>query len=197
MGSSSQGLSQAEAAKRLLTVGTNELQQGKKPNKFLVLLRQFKSPLIYILIVAALLTLFIGSIVEAAIIAFILVANAIIGFVQENRAEDVLETLKELAAPKSTVVRAGLSEVIDARQIVPCDVILLKTGDRVPADARLFTAKTLKVDESMLTGESVTVDKQTGPHTSNTVYAGTVVTEGRGEAVVFATGRATEFGTIA
>jgi Ca2+-transporting ATPase len=197
IGSSPQGLSQAEAAKRLSTVGTNELPQGKKPSKFIAVLRQFQSPLIYILIIAAVITLFFGSIVDAVVIALILVANAIIGFIQENRAENVLETLKELAAPKSTVVRAGVSEVTDARQIVPGDVIMLQAGDRVPADARLFTVKTLKVDESMLTGESVTVDKQTRPHTSNTVYSGTVVTEGRGEAVVVATGRATEFGTIA
>jgi len=149
------------------------------------------------LIVAAVITLFFGSIVDAIVIALILVANAIIGFVQENKAENVLETLKELAAPKSTVVRAGVSEVIDTRQIVPGDVILLEAGDRVPADARLFTVKTLKVNESMLTGESETVAKQTRAHTSNMVYAGTVVTEGRGEAVVVATGRATEFGSIA
>jgi len=197
IGSSPQGLSQAEAATRLLTVGTNEIPQGKKPSKLLVFLRQFKSPLIYILIVAAVVTLFFGSIVDALVIALILVANAIIGFVQENKAENVLETLKELAAPKSTVARAGVSEVIDARQIVPGDVILLQAGDRVPADARLITVKTLKVNESMLTGESETVAKQTHAHTSNMVYAGTVVTEGRGEAVVVATGRATEFGSIA
>ncbi|MGZ8873905.1 MAG: cation-translocating P-type ATPase [Halobacteriota archaeon] len=197
IGSSPQGLTQAEVAKRLSTVGTNELPQGKKPNKLLVFLRQFQSPLIYILIVAAVITLFFGSFVDSLVIALILVANAIIGFVQENKAENVLETLKELAAPKSTVVRAGVSEVIDARQIVPGDVILLQAGDRVPADARLFTVKTLKVNESMLTGESETVAKQTHAHTSNMVYAGTVVTEGRGEAVVVATGRATEFGSIA
>ena len=197
IGSSPQGLSQAEAAKRLVTFGTNELPQGKKPSKFLVFLRQFQSPLIYILLVAAVITLFFGSIVDSVVIALILVANAIIGFVQENRAENVLETLKELAAPKSTVVRGGASEVIDARQIVPGDVMLLQAGDRVPADARLSTVKALKVDESMLTGESETVAKQTRPHTFNTVYAGTVVTEGRGEAVVVATGRATEFGSIA
>ena len=197
IGSSLQGLTQAEAAKLLLTVGTNEIPQGKKPSKLLVFLRQFKSPLIYILIVAAVVTLFFGSIVDALVIALILVANAIIGFVQENKAENVLETLKELAAPKSTVARAGVSEVIDARQIVPGDVILLQAGDRVPADARLITVKTLKVNESMLTGESETVAKQTHAHTSNVVYAGTVVTEGRGEAVVVATGRATEFGSIA
>jgi Ca2+-transporting ATPase len=162
-----------------------------------VFLRQFKSPLIYILIVAAIITLFFGSIVDTLVIAFILVVNAIIGFVQENKAENVLETLKELTAPTSTVVRAGVSEVIDARQIVPGDVIQLQAGDRVPADARLFTVKSLKVDESMLTGESETVAKQTHAHTSNIVYAGTVITEGRGEAVVVATGRATEFGSIA
>ncbi|MGZ4932830.1 MAG: cation-translocating P-type ATPase, partial [Halobacteriota archaeon] len=167
------------------------------PSKLLVFLRQFRSPLIYILIVAAVVTLFFGSIVDALVIALILVANAIIGFIQENKAENVLETLKELAAPKSSVARAGVSEVIDARQIVPGDVILLQAGDRVPADARLFTVKTLKVNESMLTGESETVAKQTHAHTSNMVFAGTVVTEGRGEAVVVATGRATEFGSIA
>ena len=197
IGSNQQGLTQAEAAKRLSTVGTNELPQAKKPHKLLVFLRQFKSPLIYILIVAAVITLFFGSIIDALVIALILVINAIIGFVQENKAENVLETLKELTAPKSTVVRAGVSKVMDTRQIVPGDVIQLQAGDRVPADARLFTVKSLKVDESMLTGESETVAKQTHAHTPNIVYAGTVITEGRGEAVVVATGRATEFGSIA
>ncbi len=197
IGSNQQGLTQAEAAKRLSTVGTNELPQAKKPHKLLVFLRQFKSPLIYILIVAAVITLFFGSIIDALVIGLILVINAIIGFVQENKAENVLETLKELTAPKSTVVRAGVCEVIDTRQIVPGDVIQLQAGDRVPADARLFTVKSLKVDESMLTGESETVGKQTHAHTSNLMYAGTVITEGRGEAVVVATGRATEFGSIA
>jgi P-type Ca2+ transporter type 2C len=195
--STPQGLSQAEAATRLSTVGANELPQAKKPSKLLIFLRQFKSPLIYILIVAAVITLFFGSLIDALVIAVILVINAIIGFFQENKAENVLETLKELAAPKSTVVRNGISEVIDARQIVPGDVILLQAGDRVSADARLFALKTLKVDESMLTGESETVAKQTRAHTSNLVYAGTVVTEGRGEAIVVATGHATEFGSIA
>ena len=149
------------------------------------------------MIVAAVITLFFGSVIDALVIGLILVINAIIGFVQENKAENVLETLKELTAPKSMVVRAGVSEVIDTRQIVPGDVIQLQAGDRVPADARLFTVKSLKVDESMLTGESETVAKQTHAHTSNIVYAGTVITEGRGEAVVVATGRATEFGSIA
>ncbi|MEI7826925.1 MAG: HAD-IC family P-type ATPase [Euryarchaeota archaeon] len=197
IGASPQGLTQAEAAKRLSTVGTNELPQAKKPNKFLVFLRQFKSPLIYILIIAAVITLFFGSIIDTLVIALILVINAIIGFFQENKAENVLETLKELTAPKSTVVRAGVSEVIDTRQIVPGDAIQLQAGDRVPADARLFTVKSLKVDESMLTGESETVAKQTHAHTPNIVYSGTVITEGRGGAVVVATGRATEFGSIA
>jgi P-type Ca2+ transporter type 2C len=149
------------------------------------------------LIVAAVITLFFGSIVDGLVIALILVVNAIIGFVQENKAENVLETLKELAAPQSIVVRDGVSEAIDSREIVPGDVILLQAGDRIPADARLFTVKTLKVNESMLTGESETVAKQTHARTSNMVYSGTVVTEGRGEAVVVATGRATEFGSIA
>jgi Ca2+-transporting ATPase len=162
-----------------------------------VFLRQFRSPLIYILLIAAVITLFFGSVVDAVVIALILVANAIIGFIQENRAENVLETLKELAAPKTTVVRASVSEVVDARHIVPGDVILLQAGDRVPADARVYTVKALKADESMLTGESETVAKQARPHASNMVYAGTVVTEGRGEAVVVATGRSTEFGAIA
>jgi len=118
-----QGLSGAEAAKRLSSVGMNELPRGKKPSRLLLFLRQFQRPLIYILLVAAVITLFFGSIVDAVVIALILVANAIIGFVQEDRAENVLESLKELAAPNSTVVRAGGSEVIDARHIVPGDVI--------------------------------------------------------------------------
>ena len=197
LGSGTQGLSGDEAAKRLASAGTNELPLAKRPSKLRAFLRQFQSPLIYILLVAAAITLFFGSVVDAVVIALILIANAIIGFVQEDRAENVLQSLKELAAPKSTVIRAGVSEIVDARQIVPGDVILLDAGDRIPADARLFTVKSLKVDESTLTGESATVDKQTRQHAPNIVYSGTLVRAGRGEAVVFATGLATEFGKIA
>jgi Ca2+-transporting ATPase len=195
--SDEQGLTHDEVQKRLRTFGQNTLPEVKRPSKVIIFVRQFKSPLIYILIVASVISFLAESVIDAGVILLIVVANAVIGYVQENKAENVLESLKELTAPKSKVRREGAVEVIDARNIVPGDILLVEAGDRVPADARLFVVRNLKADESMLTGESVTVDKLVVPYTSNMVYAGTIITEGRGEALVVKTGQRTEFGQIA
>ena len=188
---------QTTRSKRLHIFGQNTLPEVKRPSKVIIFARQFKSPLIYILIIASIISFLAESVIDAGVILLIVIANAVIGYVQENKAENVLESLKELTAPKSKVRREGAVEVIDARDIVPGDILLVEAGDRVPADARLFVVRNLKADESMLTGESVTVDKLVVPYTSNMVYAGTIITEGRGEALVVKTGQKTEFGQIA
>ncbi len=192
-----QGLTNDEVQKRLHAFGQNTLPEVKRPSKVMIFARQFKSPLIYILIVASVISFLAESVIDAGVILLIVIANAVIGYVQENKAENVLESLKELTAPKSKVRREGAAEAIDARDIVPGDILLVEAGDRVPADARLFVVRNLKADESMLTGESVTVDKLVVPYTSNMVYASTIITEGRGEALVVKTGEKTEFGQIA
>jgi len=195
--SDAQGLTNDEAQKRLRTFGQNTLPEVKRPSKAIIFVRQFKSPLIYILIIASVISFLAESVIDTGVILLIVIANAVIGYVQENKAENVLESLKELTAPKSKVQREGAVEVIDARDIVPGDILLVEAGDRVPADARLVVVRNLRADESMLTGESVTVDKLVVPYTSNMVYAGTIITEGRGEALVVKTGQQTEFGQIA
>lgn len=195
--SDAQGLTNDEAQKRLRTFGQNTLPEIKRPSKLIIFVRQFKSPLIYILIITGIISFLAESVIDAGVILLIVVANAVIGYVQENKAENVLESLKELTAPKCKVRREGAVEIVDARCIVPGDILSVEAGDRVPADARLFVARNLRVDESMLTGESVTVDKLVVPYTSNMVYVGTIITEGRGEALVVKTGQRTEFGQIA
>ncbi|MGZ4903796.1 MAG: cation-translocating P-type ATPase [Halobacteriota archaeon] len=191
------GLASDEVERRLRIVGPNTLPEEPRPSRVLVFLRQFNSPLIYILLIASVISFIVGSVIDAGVILIIVIANAIIGYVQENKAENVLATLKELTALRSTVRRDGTEAEIDARSIVPGDILVLDAGDRIPADARLLFVRSLKADESMLTGESVTVDKRTATHTPNMVYSGTIATEGRGEAVVVRTGIATEFGKIA
>lgn len=195
--SDTDGLATDEAERRLRIVGPNILPEEPRTSRLIVFLRQFNSPLIYILLIASVISFAVESVVDAAVILIIVFANAIIGYVQENKAENVLETLKELTALRSTVRRDGTEEAIDARSIVPGDILVLEAGDRVPADARLLFVRSLKADESMLTGESVTVDKRTATHASNMVYSGTIATEGRGEAIVVRTGAETEFGKIA
>ena len=200
------GLGTAEALRRLSQYGPNELQAADTASAWSILLEQFKNVLIVILLVAVVLSLILGETVEAIAIAVIVMFAAVLGFVQEYRAERALEALRELAAPTAEVIRDGDQAQIPSGDIVPGDIVLLRTGDKVPADSRLIQAANLKVDEAALTGESVSVEKQTRPIESegtpladrtNMVYAGTAVTYGRGRAVVVETGMHTEFGRIA
>ena len=204
--SSPAGLASVEAARRLARQGPNELQAVQRTRAWSVLASQFRNVLIVILLVAAALSALLGHGVEAVAIAVIVAFAVILGFVQEYRAERALAALRELAAPLATVLRDGEETEVPARELVGGDVILLQTGDRVPADARLIEAVNLKLEESALTGESLSVPKHTdaletaqlGPaDRRNLVYAGTTVTYGRGRGVVVATGMATEFGKIA
>ncbi len=199
------GLTADEIEARLLRYGPNRLKSRKKTPPWLVFLGQFLSPLIYVLLVAVAISFIVGHFMDAWVILGILVLNAVIGFAQETRAEKAMEALIRMAAPQASVRRAGSIRNITAREIVPGDIIILETGDKVPADARLIEVSNLKVNEATLTGESVPVDKHTmslsGELTvserKNMVFMGTVVTYGRATAVVVKTGMATEIGRIA
>ncbi len=200
------GLTHEEAARRLIQYGPNELQKGRRISPWAIFLQQFKNVLIIILLIAVGLSAILGHSIEAIAIAVIVLFAAGLGFIQEYRAERAIEALRQMAAPTATVLRDGDDGEILARDLVPGDIILLKAGDRVPADARLIEAINLQVMEAALTGESVPVEKHTAPLSNprlgvgdrkNMVYAGTVVTYGRGRAVVVATGMQTEFGQIA
>ena len=199
------GLTSAEAARRLAEHGPNELQAAGRVSPWAVLLGQFKSVLIVILLVATALSAVLGHTVEALAITVIVLFSVLLGFIQEYRAERAIEALRRMAAPTATVLRDGEEMEIPARDLAPGDVILLRAGDIVPADARLAEAVNLQVEEAALTGESVAVEKHTAALANgqlalgdrkNLVYSGTVVTYGRGLAVVVATGMRTEFGKI-
>jgi Ca2+-transporting ATPase len=200
------GLSRAEASERLLKYGPNELQAAHRISPWEILLEQFKNVLILILLGATVISLFLGHGIESVVIAVIVLFAVVLGFVQEYRAERAIEALRQMAAPTATVLRDGVEVRIAAKELVPGDVIVLHTGDRVPADARLLDAINLQVEEAALTGESVPVEKHVRElpgedlpvgDRKNMVYAGTAVTYGRGRALVAATGMQTEFGKIA
>ena len=199
------GLSQEEVQKRLQEFGPNELKKEKGISPIKLLLEQFTDILIIILLIATGLSIYLGELTDAIVIIAIVLACAILGFVEEYRSEKALEALKKMTAPTATVLRDGKDVKVDARDIVPGDIILLYTGDKVPADSRLIEAINLKADEAPLTGESTPVNKDVNPlpeDTSlsdrrNTVFTGTVVVYGRGKAVITSTGMNTEFGKIA
>ena len=194
--SNNRGLTPSQVAERRLEFGWNELPETKSASPFVVFLRQFSSLLVVILIVAAVAALILGEIVDAVTIGLVVALNAALGFVQEWKAESALKSLRELMSPKAMVVRDGAEQVIPAKEIVPGDILVLSPGAKVAADAELLTASYLKVDESVLTGESVPVEK-IPPSEALSVFAGTSVTSGHAEAQVTAIGSQTEFGKIA
>ena len=199
------GLNDQTANKRLAHYGPNELVEGQRISPLKIFFAQFKSFLIIILLVAIGLSVVLGEIVDAIIIGAILLFAIGLGFIQEYRAERAMEALKRMAAPTALVIRGGEEQEIPSREVVPGDIIVLRTGDRIPADARILEAANLKVDEASLTGESVPVEKVSVPlagdrevaERRNMAYMGTAVVYGRGVGVVTATGMKTEFGTIA
>ncbi len=200
------GLSAAEARKRLNLHGPNELAPPRQISGLAIFLRQFKNLLIVILLAATGLSLVLGEHLDAYVILVIVFGCTILGFIQEYRAERAAAALMAMAAPTATVLRDGREQVIPAREVAPGDILVLHTGDKVAADARLLEAVNLKADEAILTGESIAVDK-TGAadlraglplaDQKGMVFGGTVITYGRGKAVVTATGMNTEFGRIA
>ncbi|OXT06113.1 ATPase [Thermoanaerobacterium thermosaccharolyticum] len=200
------GLSTEEANKRLEKYGPNNLSEKNKRTVLSMLLDQFKDYMVIILIIASIVSLFLGEITDAVIILFIILLNAFLGMIQENNAEKSLESLKKLSAPVSRVLRDGKVIEIESQYLVPGDVVFLEAGNFVPADGRIIESANLKIDESALTGESIASEKIAGKLSDknlnigdriNMVYMGTIVTYGRGLFVVTETGMDTEMGKIA
>ncbi len=200
------GLTAAEAAERLAKFGPNQLTEKKGPSFYQLVVNQLKSFVVIILIVAALVSAILGEWVEAAAILTIVVLNAILGVVQESKAEESLAALKKLAAPEANAIRDGRQVRVPASQLVPGDIVALEAGNFIPADIRLLEAVNLKVDEASLTGESLPVEKNAAlvldrdiplGDRKNTAFMGTVVSYGRGRGVVVSTGMHTQLGLIA
>ena len=199
------GLSEEEATKRSKIYGNNELIRIAKTPWYQVFLRQFTDVLILILFVAAAISLAIGEMGDAITILVIIVLNGILGFIQEFKAENAIEALKEMLHPTCKVLREYKEQIIDAKLLVPGDMVLLEIGDKIPADLRLVKSFDLKVDESSLTGESESVSKDISALNSDTAlseqsnmgWMGTAVVNGRGTGLVVETGMNTEFGKIA
>jgi len=205
LGTSKEGLSHATVQKNISIYGLNEIQE-KKHNLFTLFLTQFKSPLVYVLVIAALLSLFLGNIHEGLLILLIIMVNSLIGFWQEVKALSSIKALKKLTESKTLVKRENEHLVISSSELVPGDVIVLNEGDIVPADIRLFESNGLVIDESILTGESVpvqkdatiTLPKETLPYElDNMALSGTTVTKGKAEGFVVFTAANTYFATIA
>ncbi|TFD31730.1 cation-translocating P-type ATPase [Cryobacterium cryoconiti] len=204
LGSGPGGLSSDEAAERLRHHGPNELDFATSTPWWLTLLRQFRSPLIYILLVAAVITAVQQHWIDSAAIFLVLIINAALGFIQERKAERDVRALRSLATPTCRVRRDGVEQVVDTGTVVPGDLLLLESGERVVADMRLTDANGLLLDESMLTGESMPATKQTQPlaeelvdaDKTNIAFSGTFVASGRGAGVAIATGEDTALGTI-
>ena len=213
---SKKGLSSTEAQARLDEYGHNELIATGGISPLRMFLSQFKDPMVIILLIAIALSLFAAMVpgsehsgsgfIDAAVISAIVLFNSIFGFVQEYKSEQALEALKEMAAPKARVMRDGLWTIIDSRNVVPGDLLGFEPGDRIAADGRVIYAVGLSVDEAPLTGESVAVRKSETTlylkspvvgDMKNCVFQGTVITSGKGQAIVTDTGMKTQFGLIA
>lgn len=200
------GLSEKEVKERLKEHGLNEIKQEKKINPLKIFFNQFKDFLIIILLIATVISFALGEVIDAIVIFIIIILCAILGFVQEYKSEKAIEALKKLSTPKAKVIRNGKLTEINANEISIGDIVVLETGDRVPADGRIIEEINLQTDESILTGESLPVKKTIFPLSDagipiadrkNMVYAGTIVTYGHGKMVVTSTGMKTEFGKIA
>ena len=204
MDTSVQGLSGVEAARRLEEHGANQLPETAPRSRLMRLLAQFHNVLIYVLLASAAVTAFLGHAIDTAVILAVVIVNALIGFIQEGRAERAMEAIRGMLAPQSSVLRDGRRQSVDAASLVPGDIVLIKAGDRVPADLRLVQAHGLKAEEAILTGESVPTDKMLGPieddaalgDRSPMLFSGTLVAAGSGRGVVVATGASTQIGKI-
>lgn len=198
------GLSYDEATKRLVKYGPNRLPETARRSGFMRFLLQFHNILIYVLIGSAVITAVFEHWIDMGVILAVVVANAVIGFIQEGKAEKAMDAIRYMLAPRANVLREGERYSIEGDTLVPGDVVLLEAGDKVPADLRLLSAHGLSVQEAILTGESVPVDKQTNPvrgdaalgDRSCMAFSGTLVTAGQGRGVVVGTGSLTEIGRI-
>lgn len=202
---SSIGLTTPDATQRLAEVGKNEILREQQISAWAILVGQFKSPVIWLLAGASVLSAVLGEIADAIAIGVIVVLNALVGFFQEHRAERAVAALRSMTAPQARVLRDGRTTEVTASDVVPGDVLMLEAGDIIAADARLFEANALTTNEAPLTGESAAVNKTTTPTSSelppverlDCVFMGTAVADGTGRATVFATGMQTELGKIA
>ncbi|MBT4521330.1 MAG: cation-transporting P-type ATPase [Halieaceae bacterium] len=201
---SASGITASEAAKRLAEHGPNLLPVPRSRSTLVRFFYQFHNVLIYVLMAASAVTAILGHWVDSSVILGVVVINAVIGFVQEGKAEDALNAIRQMLSPNAMVKRDGRQKKIGADELVPGDIVLLQSGDKIPADLRLFRIKGLQVQESVLTGESIAVEKVTDPAEREAVigdrrcmaYSGTLVTHGQGTGVVVATGGRTEIGRI-
>ena len=205
LNSSSKGLSDQEAEQRLRQYGLNEIKESKKIPPWKIFLNQFKSVVLWILIAATLISAFLKEYIDAIVILIIIILIAVLGFILEYRAEKAIEALKKLSSLKATVIRNNQKKEIDAKQLVPGDIISIETGNKVPADARLLEVFNLQAQEAALTGESRPVSKDTKElpekiqvaDMKNMVFSGTIIVSGRAKAIVAGTGMKTEIGKIA
>ena len=199
------GLENDQIQKRLDEFGYNELKEGKKVPTWKLFLESFKDPLVIILLIAAIVQVFLGEMVESIIIFIVIMLNSILGVTQTKKAEGSLESLKKLSSPQAKVLRNNEKVSISARELVPGDVVLLEAGDYIPADGRIIEAQSLKIVEGMLTGESEPVlkhnekiDEDVGiGDQKNMVFSGSLVVYGRGSFIVTSTGMNTEMGKVA
>lgn len=202
--SSETGLSDQELNKRIDQYGLNQLPEKEVTSAWIKFFSHFKDILIYILLVAAVVTFILGHYVDTVVILLVAIINAVIGYVQESKAEKALEGIKQLLSLQATVIREGKRAEVESVKLVPGDIVLIKAGDKVPADIRLIESDNLKVEESPLTGESVSIEKQTDElpddtilaERTNMLFSGTAVSSGSGKGVVTATGEETEIGQI-
>lgn len=198
------GLKSDEAQQRLGIHGFNRLPMVAPRGWLTRLLSQFHNVLIYVLIASAAVTAFMQHWIDSGVIVAVILGNAIVGFLQEGRVESAMDAIKDMLAPHAAVLRDGRRTSVDASELVPGDIVLVEAGDRVPADLRVIEARSLKVEEAALTGESVPVDKASDlvasdaalGDRSSMLFSGTLVAAGTGRGVVVATGMATEIGKI-
>lgn len=201
---STQGLTDEQAAERLQEHGANSLPTPPRRSGLTRLLTQFHNVLIYVLLVAAIVTALLGHTVDSGVIIAVVLINALVGFIQEGKAEKAIDAVRNMLSQHAVVIRHGHRSQVPAETLVPGDVVFIQSGDRIPADLHLFKSKELNIEEALLTGESMPVLKQTDPVASdadlgdrkNLAFSGTLVTHGQGLGVIVATGAATEIGRI-
>ena len=198
------GLSHGEVDRQVACFGPNALPKASRRSPLLRFLAQFNNTLIYVLLAGALAAALLDHMIDAAVIVAVVIVNAIIGYIQEGKAEQALEAIQQMIAPKASVIREGVRQTIPVSEIVPGDLVLIEAGDRVPADLRLLHARRLLIDEALLTGESVAAEKHETVLPEETVladrqnmaFSGTLVAAGQANGIVVATGTHTQIGRI-
>lgn len=198
------GLGVDEVARRALRFGPNRMPEAERPGVLMALLRQFNNALIYVLIGCVVITALLQHWLDSAVIAAVVIVNALVGLVQEGRTEKAMDAIRQMLAPTANVLRGGQRMTVPGEALVPGDIVLVEAGDKVPADLRVLSAHAMSVQEAILTGESATVDKQRAPVAAEAglgdqscmLFSGTIVATGQGHGLVVATGAATEIGRI-